>query len=93
MAPIVSKDEQPVHACVDEVGGDEREGDGATVVRGLQVAPQREVEQQWERAVVEALQGGDGSGEDVGFDGQVQQQARAELEEDDEQSGKCDGED
>ena len=42
--PVVAEDEEPVADEVDEVGGDEREGDGLGVVRGLQVAAEGEVE-------------------------------------------------
>ena len=43
-APVVAVDEDPVADEVDEVGGDEREGDGFGEVRGLQVAAEGEVE-------------------------------------------------
>ena len=42
--PLVAVDEDPVADEVDEVGGDEREGDGLGEVRGLQVAAEGEVE-------------------------------------------------
>ena len=44
--PVVAEDQEPVHTRVDEVGGDEGEGDGAAVVVGLQVAAEGEIEQQ-----------------------------------------------
>ncbi len=72
--PVVAEDQKPVHSRVDEVGGDEGEGDGAAVVVGLQVAAEGEVEQQGEGAVVEALHGGDGLGEDRAVDGQVEEE-------------------
>jgi hypothetical protein len=58
--PVVAEDQKPVHTRVDEVGGDESEGDGTAVVVGLQVAAEGEVEQQGEGSVVESLHGGNG---------------------------------
>jgi len=67
--PVVAEDQEPVHTRVDEIGGDEREGDGAAVVVRLQVAAEGEVEQQGEGSVIEALHGGDSLGEDGAVDG------------------------
>src|ERR1700760_2665246 len=85
-------DEEPVEGGVDEVGGDEREGDGAAVVSGLQVAAQSEVDEQREDAPVEAAQGGDGEGEDPAVDGEVREDQRREREEADEQNAERSGE-
>ncbi len=91
--PVMAEDQEPVAGCVDEVGGDESEGDGAAVVVRLQVAAEGEVEHQWERAVVEALHGGDGLGEDGVVDGEVQEEDRGEGKDGDEQSRESDGHD
>ncbi len=93
VAPLVSEDEEPVGGGVDEIGGDEGEGDGAAVMRGLQVAAQGEVEHQRERAVVETLHGGDRGGEDGAVDGEVEEQRRGDGEDGDEQDGESDGHD
>ncbi len=64
-SPGVAEDEEPVAEDVDEVRGDERHGDGADVVEGLQVAAEGEVEEERGGAVVERAEEGDGAGEDV----------------------------
>ena len=89
----VAEDQEPVAGGVDEVGGDEGEGDGAAVVVGLQVAAEGEVEQQGEGAVVEALHGGDGLGEDGVVDGEVEEQGGRDGEDGDEQGGEGEGHD
>ena len=43
-APVVAVDQEPVDGGVDEVGRDERPGDGLDVVEGLQVAAEDEGE-------------------------------------------------
>ena len=91
--PAVSEDEEPVSGGVDEVCGDEREGDGAAVVGGLQVAAEGEVEQQREGSVVEALHGGDGLGEDGVVYGQAQEKDGGDGEDRDEQGGESEGHD
>ncbi len=58
-APGVAEDEEPVADGVDEVRGDERDGDGADVVEGLQVAAEGEVEEERGGAVVERAEEGD----------------------------------
>ncbi len=68
--PVMSEDEEPVGGGVDEVGGDEGEGDGAAVVVGLEVAAKGEVEQQRESSVVEASHGRDSLGEDGAVHGE-----------------------
>ena len=61
-APGVAKDEEPVADGVDDVGADERDGDGTDVVEGLQVAAEGEVEEERGGAVVERAEEGDGAG-------------------------------
>ena len=90
---MVAEDEEPVGGGVDEVGGDEGEGDGAAVVVGLQVAAEGEVEHQGEGAVVEAPHGGDGLGEDGGVYGKAEEKDRREGEDGDEEGGERDGHD
>jgi len=86
--PVVTEDQKPVHSCIHEVSGDEREGDGAAVVVRLQVPAKGEVEQQGKGSVVEALHGGDGLGEDGAVDGEAEEQDGSEREDGDEQGGE-----
>jgi len=66
-APVVSVDEEPVECDVDEVGRDEREGDGADVVEGLEVAAHDEPEEERGGAPVEGVEKGAGASEDLGI--------------------------
>ena len=75
-APGVAEDEEPVADDVDEVRGDEREGDGADVVEGLEVAAEGEVEEERGGALVEGAEEGDGAGEDLVVDGQAEHDHR-----------------
>ncbi len=59
----------------------------------LQIAAEGEVEQQRERAVVEASHGGDGLGEDRAVDGEAEEKDGGDGEEDDEQGRERDGHD
>ena len=90
---MVAVDEQPVADEVDEVGGDEREGDGFGEVRGLQVAAEGEVEQQRKDAPVEAVERGDGLGEDGAVDGNAVEDHGTEGEDCDQQGPEGEGED
>jgi len=67
--PGVAEDEEPVADDVDQVGGDERPGDGADVVEGLEVAAEGEVEEERWCSVVEGGEEGNGAGDDVVVDG------------------------
>src|SRR6185312_15973322 len=91
--PVMAVDEEPVADEVDEVGGDEREGDGFCVVCGLEVAAEGEVEQQRDDSPVETVERGDGLGEDGAVDGHAVEDRGAEGEDDDEKQAKRDGED
>ncbi len=84
----VAVDEEPVGCGVDDVGGDEGEGDGAAVVGGLEVSAEDEVEQQGEGAVVEAAHGGNCAGEDGGVYGEVQKEDGSDEEDGDEEGGE-----
>lgn len=86
-------DEEPVAEDVDQVGCDQRQGDGADVIEGLQVAAEGEVEKKCRGAVVECAKKGDCSGEDGGVDGEAQHQGRGEQDDDDEYHGEACGED
>src|SRR5215472_5661323 len=90
--PVVAVDEDPVADEVDEVGGDQREGNGLGVVRGLQIAAQGEVEQQRDDAPVETVECGDGLREDGAVDWHAVEDGGAEGEDDDEQQAEREGE-
>ena len=60
-SPDVAVDQEPVEEDVEEVRGDESEGDGADVVEGLQVAAQGEVEEERGRSPVEGAEEADGA--------------------------------
>ena len=77
-SPGVAEDEEPVADYVDEVGGDECDGDGADVVEGLQIAAEGEVEEERRSAVVEGGEEGDGAGDDVVVDGEAEHEERAQ---------------
>jgi hypothetical protein len=82
--PAVAEDEEPVSGDVDQVGGDETEGDGAGVVGGLEITAKGKGEEQGEGAVVQAGDGGDGAVEDGVVDREMEQEGGSEGEEADE---------
>src|SRR5258707_8354698 len=91
-SPGMSVDEQPVADGVDEVRGDERDGDGADVVEGLQVAAEGEVEEERGGAVVECTEERDGAGEDVVVDGEAEHDGWGADDDEDECEGEAGGE-
>ena len=70
-SPGVTVDEEPVAEDVDEVRGNERHGDGANVIEGLQVAAQGEVKEEDGCSPVEGAEEGCGAEEDLMVDGQA----------------------
>src|SRR5260370_3079424 len=86
-------DEEPVACDVDEVGGDEREGYGADVVEGLQVAPQGEVEEERGGSPVEGAQEGYGGYEDLVVDGEAHHRNGGQSDENHEDGREDGGED
>jgi hypothetical protein len=86
-------DEEPVAEDVDQVCCDQRQGDGADVVEGLQVTAEGEVEEECRGAVVECAEEGDCAGEDGGVDGEAQHQRRSKQDDDDEYHSEACGED
>ena len=64
----VAVDEDPVEGEVDEVGGDEGEGDGADLAYSLKIAAESAIDQQGEGAPVEDADIGAGEGGDGGVD-------------------------
>ena len=92
-SPGVPKDEEPVAEEVDKVGSDEREGDGADVIEGLEVAAEGEVEEERRSAVVEGAQESDRAEEDLTVDGQAQHDRRGEDDDEDQCKRQADGED
>jgi hypothetical protein len=70
-APGVAVDEKPVADDVDDVRRDQGGGDGANVVKGLEVAAEGEVEEECRSAVVESAQERDRAGDDGVVDGQT----------------------
>ena len=91
--PVVTVDEEPVEEDVDEVGGDEREGDGADVIEGLQVAAEDEPQEQHGRSPVEGVEERDGAAEDLGVGvemGEPERQQRDDGHEDDGEDGSED---
>ena len=63
--PMMAVDKEPVEEKVDDVRGDECRGDGADVVEGLEVASEREVEEQGKDAGGEGVEGADGPADHV----------------------------
>jgi hypothetical protein len=92
-AEAMPVDEEPVAYDVDEVCGDESEGDRADVVEGLEVAAEGEVEEECGGAVVERAEEGDGTGEDLVVNGQAQHEDGGAEDDEDEGEGKTGGED
>jgi hypothetical protein len=91
--PGVSVNEEPVAHDVDEVRGDQSEGDGTDVVERLQVAAEGEIEEERGCSVVECAEEGDRAVEDVVVDGQAQHHDRGEDDDEDESEGQTSGED
>src|SRR6185312_6217715 len=71
-ADVVAEDEEPVAEEVEQIGRDERDGDGARVVEGLQIAAQGEVKEERGRAPVERVQKYRGTAEDAAVDGKME---------------------
>ena len=86
-------DEEPVAEDVYEVRGDERYGDGADVIEGLQGAAQGEVEEENGRSPVEGAEERCGSDEYLMIDGQAHHRDGREGDEAHEDCGKDGGED
>jgi len=89
----VAVDEEPVAEDVDEVGGDESDGDGADVVEGLQVAAEGEVEEEDRRPPVKGAEEGCSAEEDLMVDGQAHHRDWREGDEAHEDGGENGGKD
>src|SRR3984893_2363519 len=85
-------DEEPVADGVDDVGADERDGDGTDVVEGLQVAAEGEVEEERGGAVVERAEEGDGASEDFVVDGEAEHHGWGADDDEDQGDGEAGGE-
>ena len=79
-------DEEPVADHVDQVRGDQGDGDGTDVVEGLEIAPEGEIEEERGGAVVESAEEGDRAVENSGVDGKAEHEKRGA--EDDENQGE-----
>ena len=93
VAPIVAVDEEPVEEEIDEIGGDEREGDGTDVIEGLQVTAKGEIDEQRKHAEGEGAQHGEGLRADGRRRMHVREAERDEQEETEKQPTEKDGED
>ena len=92
-SPGMTVDEEPVAEDVEEVRGDEGDGDGADVVEGLQVAAEGEVEEEDGRSPVEGAEEGYGAEDDLMVDGQADHGDGREGDEAHEDCGEDGGED
>ena len=86
-------DEEPVADEVEEVRGNERDGDGTDVVEGLEVAAKREVEEERRGSPVEGAEEGYGAGEDLMVDGEAKHDQGCGDDDGHEDGGEDSGED
>ena len=69
-------DERPVPSPVDEIGGDECEGDGAHAANALQITAEGGVDEQRQRAEIENVQVHGGLAGDCGIDAEAGEEQR-----------------